>query len=65
MPRQTLLKKLDLLGYLPVPEVRVMLEPYTRNYQRLIIQDKVAANMDIKGALHIYISFHQLSRQPS
>ncbi len=35
-----------------------MLEPYLRDYQRLIIQDRVAADMVIKGGLQIY-SFAQ------
>ncbi len=38
--------------------VRVLLEPYQREYQRLIIQDRLDANLDIKGALKIYKYFH-------
>ncbi len=53
MPR--LLKKLDPCWSLTVPGVRVLLEPYQREYQSLI-QDRlpVDASLDIKGALKIY-----------
>jgi hypothetical protein len=67
MPRQPLLKKLDPSGTrnLPVREMRAKLDPYVRDYLRLIIQNRVAADMDIKGALQIYKSFHKLARQPT
>jgi hypothetical protein len=64
MPRQALLKKLDPSGSLTVPEVRVALEPYQREYECLIIQDRLDASLYIKGALKIYNYFHLLLRQP-
>jgi hypothetical protein len=60
IPRQALLKKSDPSGNLPVPEVRAMLEPYVRDYQHPIIQDRVTTSMDIKRELQIYKSFHKL-----
>ncbi len=63
MPRQELVKKLDPLGQLTVPQVHAKLEPCVRDYQHLIIQDKVTAGMDIKVALKIYKPFHKLSSQ--
>ncbi len=62
MPRQALLKKMDLVGRLTVPAVRVLLEPYQREYQRLIFQDQLDARLDIKGALKIYKHFHHIKR---
>ena len=57
MPRQALIKKLDFSGSLTVPTVLVLLEPYQREYQRLIIQDLLDARLDIRGALKIYKCF--------
>ncbi len=37
IPRQALLKKLDLLGILLVPEVHAMLAPNVRSYQTLVL----------------------------
>jgi hypothetical protein len=65
MPRQGLFKKLDPLGTMLVPEVLNMLSPYVIKYQQLVLQDRPAADMDIKGALKIYKSFHQLTRKPT
>jgi hypothetical protein len=53
MPRQALLMKLDPLGTLLVPEVCDMLAPYVIKYQQLVLLDKPAADMDIKGELQI------------
>jgi hypothetical protein len=65
MPRQALLKKLDPLETLLVPEVHTMLAPYVIKYQQLVLQDRPAADMDINLKLQIYKSFHQLTRQPT
>ncbi len=64
MPRQALLKKSDPTWSLTVPAVRVLLQPYQREYQRLIIQDRLDARLDIKGVLKIYKYFHLIKLQP-
>ena len=65
MPRQALLKKLDPIRRVTVPAVRVLLEPYQREYQRLIIQNRLDARLDIKGVLKIYKYFHLIKLQPT
>jgi hypothetical protein len=61
LPRQALLKKLDPTGELSVPKVRAQLEPLVRQYERLIIQDRVDGGTQRKDALKIYKYFHQLN----
>jgi hypothetical protein len=56
MPREVLLKKLDPLGTLSVPEVRDMLAPYVIKYQQLVLQDRPAADMDIKERFRFTIA---------
>jgi hypothetical protein len=41
VPRQALLKRLDPTGELSVPTVRTQLQPPVRQYERLVIQDRV------------------------
>jgi hypothetical protein len=65
MPRQALLKILDPSGSFTDPAVRVAPEPYQREYQLLIIQDRLDVSLDIKGALKIYNYFHLITRQPT
>ncbi len=66
MPRQALFKNLDPSRSLNIPAMRVLLEPDQREYQRLIIQDRLDASLDIKGALKIYKKYiHPITRQPT
>jgi hypothetical protein len=64
VPRQALLKRLDPTGELSVPTVRTHLEPLVRQYERLVIQDRVNDGTDLRDALKIYNYFHQLNRAP-
>ncbi len=57
VPRQALLHKLYSSGELTVPSVRTRLEPLVRQYEKLILHDKVEAGMTLKDALKIYIFF--------
>jgi hypothetical protein len=41
VPQQASLKRLDLTGELSVPTVRTQLQPLVRQYERLVIQDRV------------------------
>jgi hypothetical protein len=65
VPRQALLHKLDPSGELTVPSVSTRLEPLVRQYEKLILHDKVEARMTLKDALKIYNYFHLLRRAPS
>jgi hypothetical protein len=65
MPRQAPLKKFDPSGSLTVPAVRVALVPYRREYEHLIIQDRLDTSLDFKGSLKIHNYFHLISRQPT
>ncbi len=51
MSRQALLKKLDPLGILSVPEVCDKLASYVTKYQHIVLQARPATDMDIKGEL--------------
>jgi hypothetical protein len=64
VPRQALLKRLDPTGELSVPTLRTQLQPLVRKYERLVIQDRVDADNDLRDALKIYNYFHQLNRAP-
>jgi hypothetical protein len=64
VPRQALLKRLDPTGELSVPTVRTQLQPLVRQYERLVIQDRVDDDTDLRDALKIYNYFHQLNRTP-
>ena len=64
MPRQALLRRLDPTGELSVPTLRTQLQPLVRQYERLVIQDRVDADADLRNALKIYNYFHQLNRTP-
>jgi hypothetical protein len=64
VPRQALLKKLDPTGELSVPTVRTQLQPLVRQYERLVIQDRVDDDTHLRDALKIYNYFHQLNRAP-
>jgi hypothetical protein len=64
VPRQALLKRLDPTGELLVPTRSTQLQPLVRQYERLVIQDRVDADTDLKDALKIYNNFHQLNRAP-
>ncbi len=65
VPRQALLQSLDPSGELSVPEVRGRMEPLVRQYERLIVQDRVEAGTSLTGALKTYNYFHQLNRAPT
>jgi hypothetical protein len=58
VPRQALLKRLDPTGELSVPTVHTQLQPLVRQYERLVIQDRVDADTDLRNALKIYNYFH-------
>jgi hypothetical protein len=64
VPRQALLKKLDPTGEFSVPTVRTQLQPLVRQYERLVIQDRVDADTNLRDALNIYNYFHRLNRAP-
>jgi hypothetical protein len=64
VPRQALLKRLDPTGELSVPTIRTQLQPLVRQYERLVIQDQVDADTNLRDALKIYNYFHQLNRAP-
>ncbi len=64
VPRQALLKRLDLTGELSVPTVHTQLQPLVRQYKRLVIQDQVDDDTDLRDVLMIYNYFHQLNRAP-
>jgi hypothetical protein len=64
VPRQALLKRLDPTGELSVPTVRTQLEPLVRQYERLVIQDRVDDDTHLRDALKTYNYFHQLNRAP-
>ncbi len=64
VPRQALLKRLDPTGERSVPTVRMQLQQLVRQYERLVIQDRVDADTDLRDALKIYNYFHQLNRAP-
>ena len=59
-----MLHKLYPSGELTVPSVRTRLEPLVRQYEKLILHDKVEAGMTLKDELKIYLSFHLLRRAP-
>jgi hypothetical protein len=48
VPRQALLKRLDPTGELSVPTIRTQLQPLVRQYERLVIQDRVDADTDLR-----------------
>jgi hypothetical protein len=56
VPRQALLKRLDPTGELSVPTLRMRLQPLVRQHKRLVILDRVDA--DLREALEIYNYFH-------
>ncbi len=64
MPRQALLKRLDPTGELSVPTLCTQLQPLVRQYERLVIQDRVDADTNPREALKVYNYFHQLNRAP-
>jgi hypothetical protein len=64
MPRQALLKRLDPTGELLVPTISTQPEPLVRQYERLVIQDRVDDGTHLKDVLKIYNYFHQLNRAP-
>jgi hypothetical protein len=61
VPRQALLKRLDPTGELSVLTVRTQLEPLVRQYENLVIQDRVDDGTHLRDALKIYNYFHQLN----
>jgi hypothetical protein len=62
MPRHDFpAQEIGTIGSLTVPEVRVALEPYQREYELLILQERLDASLDIKDALKIYDYFQLLS----
>jgi hypothetical protein len=62
---QASLQRLDPSGELTVSSVRTRLEPLVRQYEKLILHDRVETGMSLKDALKIYNYFHQLRRTPS
>jgi hypothetical protein len=48
-----------------VSSVRTCLEPLVRQYDKLILHDKVEAGMNLQDVLKIYNYFHLLRRAPS
>ena len=63
MPTQALLRTLDPDGDLDVPRLKTLLAPLQREYQDVVLRDRVPGSMDIKAALKIYKSFHLINRQ--
>ncbi len=51
MPRQALLKKLDPSGQPTISKLKETLGLYVREYQRLVVQERVTSYMDIKETL--------------
>ncbi len=64
VPRQALLRRLDPTGELSVPTLRTELQPLVRQYKRLVIQDRVDADTDLRDVLKIYNYFHQQNHAP-
>jgi hypothetical protein len=64
VPLQALLKRLDPTGELLVQTVRTQLQPLVRQYERLVIQDRLDDDRALRDALKIYNYFHRLNRVP-
>ncbi len=54
VPRQALLKNLNPTGELLILTVHAQLETLVRQYERLVIQDRVDGGTQLKDALKIY-----------
>ncbi len=64
MSRLKLPRKLDPSGLLNVLQLLEMLSPHFHAYKRLVVQDQITADMDIKEAMKIYYNFYLLSPPP-